>query len=160
MSHLRTTSESKRHVAFSNIMLELYRSLNVHSGIRSFRSFKVCARCRTYLMIVFSCTAPFSKRQQNTGSDENNIERMTPLYFQSLFSGCRKVKRGMCFYLQMVKESASVSGHTLVCLSATYDIQTLMGDTFNLTISLAQRPEWQQPMIRRAFEILKLEPKP
>jgi hypothetical protein len=51
-----------------------------------------------------------------------------------------------------------VSGHTLVSLSATYDIQTLKGDTFHKTISLAQRPVWQQPMIRRAFEILKLEP--
>jgi hypothetical protein len=36
MSHgylLSTTSESKRHVEFSLIMSELYRSLNVHSGI-------------------------------------------------------------------------------------------------------------------------------
>ena len=38
---------------------------------------------------------------------------------------------------------------------ATYDIQTLKGDTFQKTISLAQRPEWQQPMIRKAFEILQ-----
>jgi hypothetical protein len=93
MSHLSTTSESKRRVAFSLIMLELYRSLNLHSGIAQ-RAFiqSVCA-----MQDISNDRVPlyraFLKASAEYRIMKNNIERMSPLYFQSFFSGCRACPR-------------------------------------------------------------------